>query len=150
MTDHRPHARNIQVHFHNTSGPQLSKSEGIMLKRGIGCTTLNRTTYSTGGLTFDILCNQYWGHEETLFVTYAPTFPSCIDGCVSWNRDNSDQCVGVDWTYGISGPEGLPGGSLCRYLWTMTDPDASQDGEDSARLQPQFIQFPSVIPYLSV
>ena len=117
------------------------------MKRGVGCTTLNRTTYSTGGLTFDILCNMYWGHEDTLFITYTPAFTSCIGGCASWNSANVDKCVGVDWTYGIYGPAGVSGGSLCRYLWTMADEGVPQDTDDSARLQVQFLTFPSVISY---
>ena len=119
------------------------------MKRGFGCDTLNQTTYSTGGVAFDILCNQYWGHDVTLFVNYTPTFPSCIQGCVSWNSINSDQCVGVDWSYTVNGPNGPPGGSQCRYLFSMNGSGDTQDGEDSARLQPQFIHFPSVISYLS-
>lgn len=113
------------------------------MKRGVGCATLNRTAYSTGGLTFDIICNMYWGHENTLYITYIPAFTSCIDGCASWN--GGDQCVGIDWTYGTYGPEGVAGGSLCRYLWTMADAGMPQDTDDAARLQVQFLQFPSVI-----
>lgn len=133
----------------NAESNELQIMQGNM-KRGIGCATLNRTTYSTGGVTFDILCNLYWGHEETLSVIYTPTFTSCINGCVSWNRDNSDPCLGVDWSYGIYGPAGVPAGSLCRYLWRMTGSGLPQEDEDSARLQPQFLPFPSVISHLSV
>jgi len=116
------------------------------MKRGEGCTTLNQTTYSTSGVTFDILCNLYWGHEDTLYITFNPTFPSCIDECASWNNANVDKCVGVDWTYGIYGPGGVAEGSLCRYLWTMADAGLPQDGEDVARLQMQFLPAPSVAP----
>ena len=114
--------------------------------RGMGCATLNSTTYSTAGLTFDILCDRYWGHEDILAVTYALSFPFCINGCV-----HTDKCVGVDWTFGTYGPGGVSGGSLCRYLWSMTDSDGVvQKGDDSARLQLQYIPFPSVlIPFLS-
>ena len=114
------------------------------MKRGEGCQTLNQTTYSTSGMTFDILCNLYWGHEATLYIKFTPTFASCIDECASWNNANVHKCVGVDWTYGIYGPGDVADGSLCRYLWTMADAGLPQDGEDVARLQTQFLPVPSV------
>ena len=115
-------------------------------KRAEGCTALNQTTYSTNGVTFDILCNLYWGHEDTLKIEFTPTFTACIDQCASWNNANVDQCVGVDWSFGYYGPGGVAEGSLCRYLWTMADAGLPQDGEDVARLQTQFLPVPSVAP----
>ena len=127
------------------SSNRLVKTEHA--KRAEGCATLNQTTYSTNGVTFDILCNMYWGHDDTLNVTYAPTFASCIDKCASWNDANADQCVGVDWTYdGSYGPGGLAAGSVCRFLWTMADAGLPPNGDDSARLQRQFVHVPSPVP----
>ena len=124
------------------SSNRLAKT--VHVKRAEGCTTLNQTTYSTNGVTFDILCNMYWGHEETLQITYTPTFTSCIDKCASWNKANVDQCAGVDWAYGEYGHGGLAAGSVCRFLWTMADAGTPQDSDDSARLQMQFVHVPSV------
>ena len=126
------------------SSNKLAKTDHV--KRAEGCTTLNQTTYSTNGVTFDILCNTYWSHEDTLQITYTPTFTSCIDKCAAWNKANVDQCAGVDWLYGFYGHGGLAEGSVCRFLWTMADGGTPRDSDDSARLQRQFVHVPSVAP----
>jgi hypothetical protein len=128
-------------------GIQLANQDHT--KRGIGCTTLNRSTYSSSSLTFDILCNQYRGGGATK-IHYSSLISQPFP-LVSMDVLPGIRTIAIN----VSESTGLMGlmvrevcrGSLCRYLWTMRDSDeVVQDGEDSARLQVQY-SFCNFHPY---
>lgn len=56
------------------------------------------------------------------------------------------KCVGVSWVYGNFGPAGEAQGSECLLNWEMVDNSYPSDGDDSARLQNQVAELPTVIP----
>jgi hypothetical protein len=56
------------------------------------------------------------------------------------------KCVGVSWVYGNFGPAGEAQGSECLLNWEMVDNSYPSNGDDSARLQNQVAELPTVIP----
>ena len=104
------------------------------VKRGGGCTQINAATYTTGGSTFDIICDTSYYWNEILFISYTADFASCMNGCVQWNTGNPQKCVSITWSYGSYRPNGVAGGSECWFFWSATS-SAPVVGQDSAKLQ---------------
>jgi hypothetical protein len=116
-------------------------------KRGSGCTEINSTTYTTEGVAFDILCDTDFGSSSgnnALTISYTTDFATCINACVTWNKMNSQKCVGVSWEEPY-GPLGVAGGRACRSFWTLIGNFASP-GVDSAFIQGAIS--PAVRPYI--
>jgi hypothetical protein len=83
-----------------------------------------------------VFCDTVWHAINSMYLLYTVDFVSCMDGCITWNQNNTVQCVGVVWNYGFYGPEGVAGGSSCTLQWNMVlSQGYEQTGFDSAQLQ---------------
>jgi|SRR5579859_3345251 len=105
------------------------------VKRGVGCTEINATTYMSGSSAFDISCDTAWPYASNLYILYTIDFASCMNGCLAWNTNMTGKCVGVSWIYGNFGPLGVGGGSECIFNWKMLGDNYSSNGDDSAQLR---------------
>lgn len=114
------------------------------VKRGIGCSEINATTYTTMGVTINLICDTRWPSTNYLYLTYTLDFKSCIDGCVIWNQNGSGNCVGVTWIQTMVGPDGATGGSACYFNWNFQGKSKQSPGWDNAVLQN--VTLPTVFP----
>jgi hypothetical protein len=104
-------------------------------KRGAGCSQINQVTYTTTGVTFDLICDTRWNASNYLYLTYTPDFESCITSCATWNKNGSGNCIGVTWIQTMYGPDGETGPSACYGSWNFPGNGYSNPGWDSAIIQ---------------
>jgi hypothetical protein len=98
----------------------LDERSAARVKRSVGCKEVGATVFAVGNATFDILCDTSWSYDD-LYLNYTVDFATCIIGCAMWNTQMAGKCAGVSWQYGIYGPLGEAGGSICYYLWVFKD-----------------------------
>ena len=98
------------------------------------CASKNATGYVIGADKFDLFCDINWAGYD-MYLNFTRDFFSCMDGCVRWNENATEVCVGVAYSPQNYGPRGLAGGTQCFYKWTMPNgQEASFVGLDNARL----------------
>ena len=119
----------------------IARSFPKQVKRTSECT--QNSTYTTSGSQFSISCDSGWAWWDTLYLTFAPDFQSCMNACAVWNLQSQDTCIGVSWSDGSYGPNGVLGGSVCTFYWATTTVFQS-NGTDSGQLQS--ISRPTVPP----
>ena len=126
----------VKVHSHTDCS-----GESRLSRRATACDTIAGTTYTWNNSTFSLSCNTTYDHWDVIFLTYTPSFSSCMESCVLF--DSSTPCLGVDYFEGDYGPDGARGGSRCYGLWNLSNGSYS-GSEDSAQLQnwvPQSVVF---------
>ena len=127
------------------SAEPLQLNADVLDKRSAGCQEINSTTYSFGGVSFSLTCDVEWSGTGYLSLLFTPDFASCMNGCVAWNLQSTQKCVGVSWAKGSYGPAGIAGGSQCLYYYAITGAAVRNIGSDAAQLQS--IQGPTVLSH---